>query len=78
MDLRVDRDAGELNRHGMGKGAETFRTSLYFHRSVHDVLREIAFTERRTISDLIWEGLDLMLTKRGYPTTAELKERGRG
>ena len=52
----------------------TFRTSVYFARSVHDKLRAIAFEERKTITDLINEGLDHVLTSRNYPTTAELRK----
>lgn len=52
-----------------------FRTSVYFHRAVHDVLRDIARNERRSITDLINEGLDGVLTKRNYPRTAELRRR---
>lgn len=52
---------------------EHFRTSVYFSREVHDKLRAIAFEERKTITDLINEGLDHVLTSRHYPTTAELR-----
>lgn len=55
------------------KGARAFRTSLYFHRSVHDVLRDIAHAERKNVSDLINEGLDHVLKVRKLPTTAELR-----
>lgn len=58
------------------KGEATmFRTSVYFPRSVHDKLRAIAFEERKTVTDLINEGLDHVLTSRNYPTTAELREK---
>ena len=59
------------------KGADlaaTFRTSVYFHRAVHDKLRLIAFEERKTVTDLINEGLDEVLRARGYPTTGELRK----
>lgn len=49
-----------------------FRTSVYFSRAVHDKLRLIAFEERKSVTDLINEGLDHVLTGRGYPTTDEL------
>lgn len=52
----------------------TFRTSVYFARPVHDKLRLIAFEERKTITDLINEGLDAVLQARGYPTTEELRK----
>ncbi|MCW6511306.1 ribbon-helix-helix domain-containing protein [Lichenifustis flavocetrariae] len=53
--------------------AATFRTSVYFSRAVHDKLRLIAFEERKTITDLINEGLDHVLTSRNYPTVGELR-----
>src|ERR1700677_1169538 len=53
---------------------ENFRTSVYFSRAVHDKLREIGFEERKTITDLINEGLDHVLSSRNYATTAELRE----
>lgn len=56
--------------------AAMFRTSVYFPRAVHDKLRAIAFEERKTVTDLINEGLDQVLTSRNYPTTAELREKG--
>lgn len=51
---------------------ETVRTTHYFRRSVHDVLREIAFKERKKVSSLMNEGLDRMLRARGYPPLAEI------
>jgi len=56
---------------------ESFRTSVYFSRVVHDKLREIAFEERKSITDLINEGLDHVLTSRHYATTAELRGKKR-
>lgn len=53
--------------------SSTFRTSVYFSRAVHDKLRAIAFEERKTITDLINEGLDHVLTSRNYPTVSELR-----
>ena len=52
-----------------------FRTSVYFSRAVHDKLRAIAFEERKTITDLINEGLDHVLSARNYPSVAELRRR---
>lgn len=52
--------------------AEALKTSLYLSRAVHDKLREIAFHERKRVHDLVLEGLDLMLEKRRYPSTAEI------
>lgn len=53
--------------------ADFFRTSLYLSRAVHDKLREIAFHENIKVHDLFIEGLDKVLTKRGYPTTQEIR-----
>ena len=58
-----------------GKDLSTsFRTSVYFARPVHDKLRLIAFEERKTITDLINEGLDHVLASRGYPPIEDLKK----
>lgn len=58
------------------KGESTMlRTSMLYHRAVHDVLRSIAFEERCNISDLVNEGLDHVLSKRNFPTISELKKK---
>lgn len=51
-----------------------FRTSVFFSRAVHDKLRTIAFEERKTVTDLINEGLDAVLQARNYPSTKELRD----
>jgi hypothetical protein len=57
----------------LAKGeAEMFRTSLYLSRAVHDVLREIAFHERKKVHDLFMEGLDHVLAKRRHPSSEEI------
>jgi hypothetical protein len=53
--------------------SKMFRTSVYFARVVHDKLRDIAHEERKTVTDLINEGLDDVLRRRSFPTTQELK-----
>ena len=53
--------------------AKMFRTSVYFSRAVHDKLRDIAHEERKSITDLINEGLDHVLTSRNYPPTPALR-----
>ncbi len=50
-----------------------FRTSVYFSRVVHDKLRDIAHAERKSITDLINEGLDHVLTSRNYKSTSQLR-----
>jgi hypothetical protein len=41
--------------------------------AAYEALREVAFDERRKIHDLLIEGVELALKKRGYPTLAQLK-----
>lgn len=54
--------------------AGMFKTSIYLPQSVKDKLEEIAFHEgRKKVHDLFMEGIDAVLTKRGYATTAEMK-----
>ncbi len=54
------------------KKSPDLRTSILFPRELHDVLRRIAFEERKTVTDIVMEGLDMALTRRGYPTTTQL------
>ena len=57
-----------------GEG-ELFKTSIYLPHAVKDKLEEIAFHEgRKKVHDLFIEGIDAVLQKRGYPTTAEMKD----
>jgi hypothetical protein len=51
------------------------RTSIYFHRKVHDQIRAIAFEERKSVAGVIHDALDDFLRKRSFPTTEELKRR---
>jgi len=52
-----------------------FKTSIYLPPCVKDKLEEIAFHEgRKKVHDLFMEGIDAVLTKRGYATTAEMKD----
>ena len=54
--------------------AGMFKTSIYLPQAVKDKLEEIAFHEgRKKVHDLFMEGIDAVLTKRGYATTAEIK-----
>jgi hypothetical protein len=48
-------------------------SSLYLPESVYEALREAAFRERCKIHDLVMQGIDLALRKRGYPSINELK-----
>ena len=49
------------------------RTRIYFHRTVHDQLRAIAFEKRKSVAGVIHEALDDFLRNHGFPTTEELK-----
>jgi predicted DNA-binding ribbon-helix-helix protein len=51
---------------------DVLRTSFYFHRAVHDKLREIAYTDRVSISSLIMTGLDKVLSEKGEDDTKTL------
>jgi hypothetical protein len=55
--------------------AGTFRTSVWMSRAAHEILREIAHTERKPFAELFREGLDHVLRTRKYPTTAELDKK---
>jgi hypothetical protein len=41
--------------------------------AVHEALREAAFKERCKIHDIIMQGIDAALRKRGYPSVENLK-----
>ena len=40
-------------------------TSVYLPEAVYEALRQVAFDERRKIHDLLMEGVELALKKRG-------------
>jgi hypothetical protein len=48
-------------------------SSLYLPEAVYESLRKIAFDERGKIHDLVMEGIDIALRKRGYPSIESLK-----
>jgi hypothetical protein len=48
-------------------------SSLYLPELVYEALRKIAFDERVKIHDLVLEGIDLALRRRGYPSVENLK-----
>jgi hypothetical protein len=48
-------------------------TSVYLPEAAHEALREAAFKERVRIHDIIMQGIEMALRKRGYPAMAELK-----
>jgi hypothetical protein len=48
-------------------------SSVYLPTEVHEVLRKVAFDERVKIHDLVIEGIDTVLQRRGYPSVERLK-----
>ena len=57
---------------------EIVHTSVYLHEAVYEALRRVAFDERCKIHDLVIEGVELALKKRGYPKIAEMKAKWQG
>ncbi|OPF89575.1 hypothetical protein I8G32_05010 (plasmid) [Rhodopseudomonas palustris] len=55
------------------EGIEVHRTSIYVPLPAHERLREIAFVERKKVHDLIMEGIDAVIAKRGHSETAKRK-----
>jgi hypothetical protein len=47
-------------------------TSLYLPDPVYEALRKIAFEERLKIHDVVLEGIDLALRRRGYASIESL------
>ena len=50
-------------------------SSLYLPAPVYEALRQIAFDERAKIHDLVMQGIEAVLRKRGYPSVDDLKSR---
>jgi hypothetical protein len=48
-------------------------SSLYLPEPVYEALRKIAFEERLKIHDVVLEGIDIALRRRGYPLIEALK-----
>lgn len=53
---------------------DVVKSTLYLPTPAHDVLRDIAHTERLKLHDLFMEGINHVLKTRGYATVAELKK----
>ena len=47
--------------------------SLYLPEPVYEALRKVAFEERLKIHDVVLEGIDIALRRRGYPSIEDLK-----
>jgi hypothetical protein len=56
---------------------DVVHSSLYLPEAVHEALREAAFHERVKIHDIIMQGIEAALKKRGYPSIDNLKARRR-
>jgi hypothetical protein len=52
---------------------DVVHSSLYLPEAVYEALRESAFRERCKIHDLVMQGIEMALKKRGYPPVEELK-----
>jgi hypothetical protein len=48
-------------------------TSVYLQEAAYEALRQVAFDERCKIHDLLMEGVELALKKRGYPAVGDMK-----
>ena len=51
-------------------------TSVYLPEAAYEALRQVAFEERRKIHDLLLEGVELALKKRGYPALGKVAAQG--
>jgi hypothetical protein len=76
----MPRRQGPANRSGAPVASRTAKetpatvhTSLYLPGPVHDAMRKIAYDERIKIHDLVIEGIDAALKRRGYPSIESLK-----
>ena len=57
--------------------SDVVHSSVYLPEAVYEALRETAFKERLKIHDVIMQGIDLALRKRGYPSVEPLRSRKR-
>ena len=48
-------------------------SSIYLPEPVYEALRKIAFEERLKIHDIVLEGIEAALRRRGYPSVDSLK-----
>ena len=55
------------------EGPSVIHSSIYLPEPVYEALRKIAFEERLKIHDLVLEGIDGALRRRGYPSIENLK-----
>ena len=59
--------------HRQPERASIVHSSLHLPEPVYEALRKIAFDERLKIHDLVIEGIDSALRRRGYPSVQSLK-----
>lgn len=52
---------------------DVVHSSIYLHPAVHEALRKIAYEERVKIHDVVMEGIDAALRRRGYPSVEALR-----
>jgi hypothetical protein len=52
---------------------DIIHSSLYLPEPVYEALRESAFRERCKIHDIVMQGIDAALKKRGYPSVDGLR-----
>ena len=51
------------------------RSSIYLSKEGHNRLKEIALVEHKKVHDLIVEGIDTVIARRGYTESAKRKPR---
>jgi hypothetical protein len=56
-----------------GPRPDVVHSSLYLPEPVYEALREAAFKERCKIHDLVMQGIEMALKKRGYPSVDDLR-----
>lgn len=52
---------------------DVVHSSVYIPAAAYHALRKIAFDEDRKVHDIVIEGINAALTKRGYPSVGEFK-----
>ena len=70
--MYADRRAGDAARF-WGSIYKCRALLVYLPEAAYEALRQVAFDERRKIHDLLMEGVELALKKRGYSALAEMK-----
>ena len=68
----ISRHAGTSADRKQAKRPSIVHTSLYLPEPVYEALRKIAFDERLKIHDVVLEGIDLALRRRGYASIENL------